>query len=522
MTRVAIVSHFDLNPNIIDLPMDNPSARKKISELYRWNRVEFEDKAWDEMAFLGHILGKGPDEFSLWEMPIFSGVHLENIVKKADSTNTTKRINFIPIDKKDESFKSIDDFNPDLILVSTTFILTLNQLIQVAKIFATSFPNKKIIFGGNHVFRELFIHPDANFISEIPSNVYLINSRYGEQELNEILTGKITLDNSQVIKSQSSADPLDNNITYKDEDWLIDFDLINYNDNLAQIRTAVGCAFHCAFCSYPVLGGIHDTKEIDSVIEQIKVLKSRGVKHIPIFDDTLNVPPKRFEYLLDQIIENELNDISYYSFVRCQFLTDEVAQKMKRAGWKAVILGIESGNDNMLRNMEKTVTTKKNERGVDICKKNGILTFCTIIMGYPGETPESIKDSVNFLNNNPVDFCVVQPFYYLHNSPIHQKREKYKLTGRGLIWSHETMNSSELQQYINQSLFDITTPIYSSESACMWELIYILYKGYDVEFYRDYRKMICSLKAKGIKENHDLDFDYSHDLSVDDFVKKYR
>ena len=102
---------------------------------------------------------------------------------------------------------------------------------------------------------------------------------------------------------------------------------------------------------------------------------------------------------------------------------------MRQCGFRAVLLGLESGSEKILRNMNKRATPSEYLRGINILRNHGILTFGAVMVGFPGEDETTISETRDFLNGSGLDFCYLQPFYYLHNSPIHGLREQFKLEG---------------------------------------------------------------------------------------------
>jgi len=520
--RFAIVSHMDLNPKFINLDDLSESVAKMQSELQRWFKIEYENVLWDEFLFMSQILNKKPDEFNIWEMSLFSGLHLKSTIKKIKPDAQTLNIDYISKYNLDEKLNEIEKFKPDYLLLSATFYLTHAHLNESLKIFRGKFSDLKIIIGGNFIFKELFMDPKKKFTRRIPKNVYLVNSRYGELELGNILDGELEKHpENKVIENLTSKENTDKKYLYDVSGWAVDFDLIDHQSSIAPMRTAVGCTFRCAFCSYPTVGGNFSTGEIDTVINQLKSLHRRNVKQVHFMDDTLNVPLDRFKVLLEKMIKEKLTNFKIYSFLRCQYLDEETTAMMGEIGWDAVLLGIESGSNTILKNMKKGAVIEKYEKGIEWLKAYNIKTFGAIIVGFPGETMETVQESVDFLNRSKLDFTYVQPFYFLHNSPIYKNQEKYGLTGKGMQWAHRTMNSAQTMEILNNIFFEVQGPLHANEEYAMWEYVYFIYKGFDLQFYIDYRRMINSIRADSIKKYHDIDRPYKHHLSLKDFLSRY-
>ena len=112
---------------------------------------------------------------------------------------------------------------------------------------------------------------------------------------------------------------------------------------------------------------------------------------------------------------------------------------------------------------------------------------------------ETVRETKAFLNSSELEYCYLQPFYYLHNSPIHKLADQYGLTGKGLNWTHSTMNSSQVFNLLDELLFEVTGPTFANEEYAMWEMIYFLYKGYSKELYKDYRIMLNEMRREHLR-----------------------
>ena len=118
-----------------------------------------------------------------------------------------------------------------------------------------------------------------------------------------------------------------------------------------QLRTVSGCPFSCAFCTYPTTAGKFKTSDVEGFREQLdEISKISEIKSIILIDDTPNVPLKRFRKLVDVLKEY---DFKWYSFLRAQYMDDQLAKSMAESGCDGVYLGIESANDVVLENMNK-------------------------------------------------------------------------------------------------------------------------------------------------------------------------
>ncbi|MCA9429339.1 MAG: radical SAM protein, partial [Candidatus Omnitrophica bacterium] len=98
---------------------------------------------------------------------------------------------------------------------------------------------------------------------------------------------------------------------------------------------------------------------------------------------------------------------------RVDTINDDLARAMKEAGCELISFGVESGNPEILESTKKGITLDQVREGVGAAKRAGIMTFCYFIIGLPGETEETIQDTIDFAKELDPDYCnfhVATPF----------------------------------------------------------------------------------------------------------------
>jgi hypothetical protein len=133
---------------------------------------------------------------------------------------------------------------------------------------------------------------------------------------------------------------------------------------------------------------------------------------------------------------------------------------MKESGCEGVFLGIESGNNQVLRNMNKQADADKFLEGIALLKEYGIITFGSFIIGFPGETDETVRDTVRLIEESNLDFYRAQLWYCEPITPIWRQREKYGITGSHFEWSHDTMNSKEAGEHIENMFLTVKNSVW--------------------------------------------------------------
>jgi hypothetical protein len=166
-----------------------------------------------------------------------------------------------------------------------------------------------------------------------------------------------------------------------------------------------------------------------------------------------------------------------------------MVELMKESGCEGVFLGLESGNDHILKNMNKAADIKKYLDGIECLKKYGIVTFGNFIIGFPGETGETVRDTVDFIEKSGLDFFRAQLWYCEPITPIWKKRDLYNIRGESFEWSHATMNSQKACDLIEHIFLTVKEPTwipqYNFDFDNLWHLVH---RGMSVEQVRDFLK----------------------------------
>jgi radical SAM PhpK family P-methyltransferase len=264
---------------------------------------------------------------------------------------------------------------------------------------------------------------------------------------------------------------------------MVNWDL--FSDRVGEfvpVRTAISCPFRCAFCGFPEHAGQHQTADIEAVENELnRLARIKPVKSVNIIDDTFNIPPRRFKEILRLMVKNKY-PFKWNSHFRCQFVDRETVQLMKESGCEGVFLGIESGSNRILKNMNKATTVEKYLAGIKLLEEYGILTFGSFIVGFPGETEETVQDTIQFIEESGLDFFRAQLWYCEPVTPIWRKREEYKISGSNFQWTHNTMDSQKACDLIEEIFLAIKNPIwvpqYNFECDGLFKLIH---RGFTLE-----------------------------------------
>jgi p-methyltransferase len=189
-------------------------------------------------------------------------------------------------------------------------------------------------------------------------------------------------------------------------------------------------------------------------------------RSVYFIDDNLCLTLNKLVRFAQAIIDNKLN-LQWRGFLRADMIDKKTAFLLKESGCYEVSLGIESGDTQILSNMNKRFDPEKALRGICALDAAGIRTISNFVVGYPGECTNSIKNTTAFISSIPSG-QKANAFhqYYLFRfmvSPLTpvasiEKRKKYGLKGIAEKWKHDTMTAYEAKKAIREIFLTVEGP----------------------------------------------------------------
>ena len=180
------------------------------------------------------------------------------------------------------------------------------------------------------------------------------------------------------------------------------------------IFSSRGCPYDCSFCASRVtwMGKLR-LRSTDSVIDEIRhIVNALGVNNLMFWDDTFAANKKRAIDICRRIIEEEL-DVDYTVQIRADSVTQALAVALRDSGCSFAAIGVESGNEIMLNSIGKRETKAQFENAVAVMKDVGLPIIASYIIGLPGDTHETIKETIDFafeLDADQSKFMILAPF----------------------------------------------------------------------------------------------------------------
>lgn len=201
------------------------------------------------------------------------------------------------------------------------------------------------------------------------------------------------------------------------------------NPPFALVQTSRGCPFSCTFCAYGK--SKYRVRSVENVISEIKWLKENfKIKSFLFFDDTISLKEGRTEEIAKRMIDEKLNDLKWVCCTRANLVSYEMLKLMKQAGMVEIAIGIETGSEEIQKNIKKGVSLDDIRQCAKWCHQLNILFYALVIIGLPGETERTVNETIKFIKEiDPfyTQFCFATPF---PNTEIYKyyKENGYLLT----------------------------------------------------------------------------------------------
>jgi len=179
--------------------------------------------------------------------------------------------------------------------------------------------------------------------------------------------------------------------------------------------TSRGCPFGCHYCPYPVGQGIPwRFRSPQNVVDEIEhLVKGLGIQYIVFRDPMFSMRLPRVVEICEEIRRRGLV-FKWRCETRPDCLDEETIRAMASAGCEGINFGVESAEEEIQKNVgRKPISREQIIEMTSICRRYGIKTFCFFIIGLPGDTVETILETIGFairLNANWVQFTAATPF----------------------------------------------------------------------------------------------------------------
>jgi radical SAM superfamily enzyme YgiQ (UPF0313 family) len=177
---------------------------------------------------------------------------------------------------------------------------------------------------------------------------------------------------------------------------------ISAKTRIAHILTSRGCPHgKCIYCHNEWRNAPYRADSPEKVISEVKFLKEKyKAGFLYYVEDNFFADKDRAIKICELLIKNELNDIGWNGTARVDYVDSEVLKLAKRAGCKAVILGIESGSQRILDVLQKGTTVEQSQQAIEDIRRAELIPYSSFIIGSPTETMDDIEKTKSFIKRN--------------------------------------------------------------------------------------------------------------------------
>ena len=405
---------------------------------------------------------------------------------------------------------------PLAVCISSNFIF-MNDIREMARQIKHHAPHVPVIAGGMLVKKVLhagegFSEKTLGFLSGFHGKVdaFVVEAK-GEQTLVKLLEA---LRLGRDLSSVSNLAYFDGQghmlfTSRQEEEIRMDQMAISWGEipseylrSTLPLNSSRGCFYRCRFCTYHWLFPEVHYKSIDVLKQELKKIETLGfVKHVRFTDDNFTANKTRIKAVLEMMIKEKFG-FTWSSFARASALTPDLVELMKRSGCEFVDLGLESGSQTILDNMDKRLKKEQSVEAIRMLNDYGIISRGSFIIGYPGETADTFSETIDFINGSGLPYYHPYLFYYTGNTLVHQEREALGLKGLGLAWRHDTMDSVEASRLMSHMLERIDRSF--TDGQAYVEEIYKLLRGEGYspreikELFRLKRELQLSIKGASV------------------------
>ncbi|HYW25150.1 MAG TPA: radical SAM protein [Terriglobales bacterium] len=234
----------------------------------------------------------------------------------------------------------------------------------------------------------------------------------------------------------------------------IDYWRKHWKDATTPLMSTRGCPFRCEFCHKPVFGDLFRARPGGTVIEEMREIAELGYDHVWMSDDLFTLNYRRTMELCQEIEKANL-PLTWECLSRVTQVDYDLFAQMKRAGCKRIFFGIESGDEGVLKQMQKGIKPEQAEEAVAACVRAGIKAAGFFMVGYLGETPESLMKTIRFSSHLPLDYVSYTIAYPLPGTKFYSRVKERRQEGEWHYIRHNRLlfNSDFTQRKLRFAIY---------------------------------------------------------------------
>ncbi|UCD26566.1 MAG: cobalamin-dependent protein, partial [Candidatus Bathyarchaeota archaeon] len=350
--------------------------------------------------------------------------------------------------------EEIVSLQPDIVGV-TSMTVTFPSALQAARVIKESCPGALTVLGGPHASvvgeQTLSEQKEVDIVARGECEQTILDlarhvPNHYPKDLQEV-AGITFRKNGQIIRTPDR--PFIQNLDELPRPAYEHFTLRKYRylgKLTLPIMASRGCPFQCAFCLASQMSGKRvRTRSPKNVVDELAWLRDvHGADAFTFHDPTFTLDKKRVFEICEEINSRKI-DLPWDCSTRVDQVSKEVLARMRAANCQIVGFGVESNSQKILNAMKKGTTVEQNERAVRTAKEVGLSFGVFLIIGYPGETMDTLKESLDFIRRTEPDDI------YISLATPYPRTEFYDLV-KEMGWKMST----------DWSCYDNVTPVFEN------------------------------------------------------------
>ena len=319
----------------------------------------------------------------------------------------------------EEMTKTLEEYKPDFVCFSFTTPL-FKECCEYAKFVREKLPSAKIIAGGVHptIYPEEVLEKSEADIAVIAEGDFILPAVVAAgddlEKLKEIKGIAFKDKNKEIIKT-----PRASGVENMDDLPLPAWQLLpvkkykmpkimTKKNPVGTMETSRGCLAACTYCNKTVFGRKWGGKSAKRVVDELEYMQKCGFNEIHIYDDMFSTDLDRLKDICDIIVERGLK-VSWKldCGIRIDSVDPELYRKLKKSGCYSVGYGLESGSQEILDRIKKGLNIKEAHNAIKWAKEAGIETVGFFMFGLPGETEETMEETIKLATDLNLDYAKV-------------------------------------------------------------------------------------------------------------------
>lgn len=359
---------------------------------------------------------------------LYTGTYVQ---KKLKEEIDLKILGFKPSEKNyiRITHEVVRDFKPDIVGI-TTYTFTLYDAYQIAKAVKTENPKIKLVAGGvntsiypEEMIKQEFI--DAIFMGDGEEIFAEFIKNFNTQDMYSV-NGTWIKKDKEIIKNHPAPPILDlDKIPFPDRNLIINKEI--YQESYifpgyrkTELVSSRGCPYSCSYCQSS--GKKYRVRSPKNVVDEMEYLLGEGYNFFQFWDDTFNIQIKRVKEICKEIIRRNLQKkIRYRIRIVANIADEEMFRLLKESGCEMVYIGVESGDDQILESVNRKIKVEHCKEAIRLAKKYGLSVMGYFMIGFPGETKNHIKKTLDFMLKNPFDFMETTILVPMPTTPIYKR-----------------------------------------------------------------------------------------------------